>query len=327
MTRRVFLVLVVACALVLTASSVQAQIDRQPAKGMRQVIAPVAGDFELHPGIRGPRPEGPAIAPAKPPMSPALQASPITGLMGYHAGFQTGAYYPEGVATSFRGDRFYFTQDGDCDVTMFKNRVFKDWRHVDYYLTSCRMAGALYIGTDHGVIWKIPEGGVPEVVGWDHWGDYVDAVDVDPATGDIYFLTEWYGYNYFYKIPAHAAVGEAEGLDYWGGEMCYGLAVKGNRIYVASYDYDCIWYYEKNSGDWWRAIEGLNGPTDVDFDRLGNMYIAEWDSGTIAMVKEGRTSAGRIAAGFSTPWRLQVDGTGQIFVADYYGWGIWKLFK
>jgi sugar lactone lactonase YvrE len=105
------------------------------------------------------------------------------------------------------------------------------------------------------------------------------------------------------------------------------LAVRGNRILTTDYYDDAVYSCDKEGTDWYPMLYGFYGPMDLCFDKQGNLFVAEWDGGNVARVRAGKASIARIATGMETANCLEVDGRNEIFVTDYTGRTIWKLFK
>ncbi len=339
MTRKIGALLVLVCILALAAGSVLAQEEKVPGPGYFKARSAVAPALAKHRGTPGSHPPYSLAGSGKPALrhpSPrtTATASPTTGLLGYHASLQqSNLYYPMGIGVSYRGDRTYFTEVDDCDVYLLYNRQYKTYLHVDWYAGPIRNRGNLYFTASdngYGDIYKIGPGANEEWIGWGGYGcDWISAIDVDMVTGNVYFIMNC-DYDYWtmlYVLPAKDFGGEAILLDEWYGEPCWGLAVKGNKIYSTDYYSGSVWVCDKYGDNWEEILYGFNGPTDLGFDKQGNLFVAEWSGGNVARVRAGSTNIGRIAVGLSSPYYLELDGLGQIFLTDYYAGTIWKFWK
>lgn len=245
--------------------------------------------------------------------------------LGYHAAFLDLFYSPEGIGVSTRGDTVYLTDDGDS-IFRDRNHTIKGFPTPGTGLLAARLRGAIYAGDGIGQIWKIDEESVTPR-GHDLYGDVVTALDADPATGTVYFITQYSSglWNYLYKLPPGATT--ATLITSWPDIPSWGLALKGNWLYISSYYGDAISRINKNGGSFEPAVAGLDGPTDICFDKQGNLFVAEYKGGSIARVKAGTGSIARIALGFVDPFYLQLDAQGDIFLTDPGSGEIWKLWK
>jgi hypothetical protein len=354
MRRKIQVLWVVLCILSLMAGTVLAQGKADPNRKLK---------------VRMPAASG-AVQGQKPPSHPPLKKDAvnngvvITTQLGYKAGLLLdNLYYPTGIGVSTRGDSIFFTQEntqensfGSTNLTQEDSIVSNVYWHHDHtittipipadYLQACRVRGALYVGSGYGEVFKVVDRQYVTYLGDDYYGDYIAALDVDLATGTVYFVVNYYngvpdGYEYWsglYKLPRNSTT--AILMDEWYDEPCWGLAVKGNLLYITDYVNDSIWTYPKKGGDWNEIVFDLDGPTDIGFDKLGNMFVAEWDGGSIARVKAGSWNGGtvptlkagsqnivRIASGFYSPFYLQLDGYNNIYFTDNYMGQIWKLRK
>ncbi len=63
---------------------------------------------------------------------------------------------------------------------------------------------------------------------------------------------------------------------------------------------------------------GLNDPYAVAFDAAGNLYVANYQNGSVSEVPPGGGLAKTFAAGFDNPTGLAFDSAGNLYVADGY---------
>jgi hypothetical protein len=283
--------------------------------------------------IEPPRSTGPRHPTAGKITAPKVGIPGPVGLLGYKASIQIGGlYYPNGIGVSTQGDRIYFAQQTDSDLYCLFNKKLKTIPSVSPWPHSLRMRGSLYVGDAYGGIFRVDDQNNSTLLGYDYYGDDVAALDVDLATGAVYFVTNYWFDDYntwsgLYKLPASAAPEEAALLSWWYDAPCWGLIVKGDVIYTTDYWADSVWICDKYGESWSEVLTGLYGPTGLDFDSLGNMFVAEWDGGSVAAVKAGTTAIGRIGYGFDSPYYLQVDGRNSVYLTDMYAELIWKLKK
>ena len=340
MTRSVKVLLVLVCILALAAGFALAQDEKIPGPKGSIHARSVAPTALKHRGTQGsPHPPYSLASSGTPaPKRPAARTTAptplVTGLLGYHAGLQySGLYDPYGIAVSYRGDRIYFTEYDDSDVYLLYNKQYKTYLDIDWYAGPIRNRGNLYFtASDYGYgdIYRIGPEGKVQPLGWAGYGcDYISAIDVDLATGAVYFTmncgeSDWSGL--FVLLPRDFG-GEATLLDWWYGDPCYGLAVKGNKIYTTSYWYDTVWVCDKWAEDWDLFLSGFDGPCDLGFDKLGNLFVAEWDGGSVARVRPGSANVARIAVGLYDPYYLEIDGLNRVFVSDTHAGNIWMFWK
>jgi hypothetical protein len=322
MTRKIQVLLVVVCILSLMAGTVLAQGKADPNRKLkvRMPAASVAIQGQKtpsHPPLNNKTVNGPAV---------------ITTQLGYQASLHLdGLYYPMGIGVSWRGDTILFTQGySSGNVYWHHDKTIDAIPTPESYLRVCRERGALYVGSGYGEVYKVVDRQYVTYLGEDWYGDDIAALDVDMATGAVYFVTNYYGYDYdwsgLYKLSPNTT--EAILIDSWWDEPCWGLAVKGNYLYITDYYNDSVWKTPKKGGPWTEIVFDLDGPTDICFDKLGNMFVAEYRGGSIARVKAGGAhDIVRIATGFYSPYYLQLDGSNNIYFTDYNMGQIWKLRK
>ncbi len=338
MTRKVKVLSVLVCILALAAGSVLAQEEKVPGQGFlkgRSSVAPAPAKHRGTPGSHPPYSLATSGKPAlrHPAASATVTGAPVTGLLGYHPSLQLSSIYgPYGIGVSYKGDRIYFTESNDCDVYYFQDKDYKTYEHIGWYAGPIRNRGNLYstYSDGYGDIVKTGPGGDTQWIGWQGFGcDYISAIDVDRLTGDVYFMmncgqSSWAG---IFVLPAKDFGGRAISLDEWYGDQCYGIAVKGNKLYTTSYWYGSVYVCDKFAENWDEILTGFNGPTDLGFDKLGNLFVAEWNSGSVARVRPGSTNVARIAVGLGSPFYLEIDGLNRVFVTDMVAGNIWMFWK
>ena len=325
MIRKVQVFLVVLCILSLMAGTALAQGKADPNRRLKTRTAVATALALGQPSL------------IHPPLNTKAVSAPIpiTTQLGYQASLQLGGlYYPSGIGVSWRGDTILFAQDeGSGNVYWHHDHIIDAIPTPTSYLHAARERGAFYVGSYYGEVYKVVDRQYVSLRGWDEYGDDIAALDVDLATGTVYFTTNYYdgGYGEYwtglYALPKNTS--SAILMDWWWDEPCWGIAVKGNFLYITDYYNDSIWKYPKQVqyGPWLEFVFGLDGPTDICFDKLGNMFVAEWGGGSIARVKAGSYNIVRIASGLISPYYLQLDGSDNIYFTDYDMGAIWKLKK
>lgn len=248
---------------------------------------------------------------------------------GYRAGLLfDNLYYPAGIGVSARGDCVVHTE---WDSYIYMNLqglnsvidTGSDELHVLRY-----RGGGIYAGDVYGSVWKSDDRNTAAYLGSEYYGDDICGLDVDPMSGAVWFITNWedgYWWSGLWKLMPGST--DAILVDSWEDEPGWGLAVKGDNIYVSDWYGDSVWKYNKPTGNWYEILFGFEGPTDIGFDSAGNMYVAEYGGGNLAMVKNGSTKINRIAWGFYEPYYLELDQYGNIYLTDYGTWQIWKIRK
>ncbi len=268
---------------------------------------------------------GPFHPPERGKVGVSTDSLVIQTALGFQARFLDSWTRPIGIGVSSNGDTIYFT-DLSNDIFRDRSHTIKSFPTPGSGLFACRLRGALYVGDGNGDIWKLDQGQVTPR-GHDPNGYPVSAIDVDTATGTVYFLTQYLGglMNYLYKLPPNVTTGVL--IKSWPDLPGWGLAVKGNWLYVSDYHGNSISRISKNGGSFFLVSTGLSGPMDIGFDKLGNLFVAEWFGGSIARIKAGGGNIVRIATGFLEPFYLQLDGSGNIYLTDFGAGEIWKLSK
>jgi hypothetical protein len=342
MKPRNFVLLAVLCALLLTAGFVPAQdqarqknplLDKATSEYLPPQYSADPANPRLDrmlPAVRQARNQSGLHHPPQPKASVGTDGVLITTQFGYKAKLWSyGLNYVDGIGVSQRGDSVYYDDDYGYYVYRDRNHKVTGIPVAPTLLHAMRLRGALYVGTEHGDIFKLDPANGVTFAGYDIYGDDVAGLDVDTETGTVYFVTNYYyGYGYWtglYKLPSNT--NQAILLDNWEDAPSWGLAVKGSHIYVSDYYYGEVWRTDKNGDYWERYASDLWGPTDICFDTTGNLFVAEWDDGSVAVVKAVTQVLGRIAYGFFTPYYLQLDKLNAIYLADCYAGEIWKLWK
>jgi len=256
--------------------------------------------------------------------------SKVTTYLGYRAAVMAeGLYYPDAIAVSSRGDSIYFGEGGSGDIFRLLNQKIASTPVSFDDVEVARLRNAFYVGDDYGEIYKLgPAGKYQHQASTPAPFDvYVSGLDIDPVSGAIYYVVNsWDDYeSALFKLPAGSDTPIY--LDSWEEDPSWGLAVKGKYLYVTDYYSDSLWSFSLESGDWEEIVTGLGGPTDICFDKLGNLFVAGYSDGTIYRIKAGTWAVSTIADGLYEPFRLQLDASNRIYFTDYGAGIIWKLFK
>lgn len=148
-------------------------------------------------------------------------------------------------------------------------------------------------------------------------------LDIDPSTGTIYFIDATN--DVLYRLPnfdGHTAqpIASLPGSS-------WGLAVRGDYVYVSFYNSGTIMRIPKSGGAWKTFASGLGGPTGIDFDKKGNLYVVDWSNGRILRINSGTRTAQTIASGFDFPFYIAADGNNNVYFGEYYSGCLWKLTR
>src|SRR5262249_12533967 len=69
-------------------------------------------------------------------------------------------------------------------------------------------------------------------------------------------------------------------------------------------------------------LTGLNGPSALAVDAAGNLYVANFNGGTVSVFAPGSTAPTATLTGLRNPQALAVDARGNLFVANgFNGFG------
>ncbi len=299
-------------------------------KTFRRIVVPILGILFLASAVfagststwtRHAREVDPAKAPAGP--------SSIWTTDHYKAIPLVSVPWPTGLGVSVTGDTVYINSWTGNAYRYRPGQALEVGSGAPPLLAG-RLWGKYYFGMDGGFVGYVGSGLSFDIFMFPFGPDLeTTALDVDRVTGIVYFaITDWYnGYCVFFKYtPSTGTVDYLFDEDY---SPCYGIAVRGNYVYF-SFEYDdVVLRVDKRApgGRWQLVAEGLNGPDDIQFDAKGNMFVAEWDSGTIASIPAGTTKVKRIASGFFGPGYLGMDKYGNVYVSEYAGGVVWELKK
>jgi len=195
------------------------------------------------------------------------------------------------------------------------------------WLTACRFQPnyGFFVGDGAGNIFKL-DNSVPQLKPLYTISDtFVTALDVDPAKGDIYFIVELYPSGtafYLYRLPRG---GHSPKLLMTLPFESYGLAIRGNSLYITDFNDGVLYRTSKAGGKLVPVPSGFNGPTDIVADAGGNLYLTEWSAGNIVAINSGATKLDRIATGFFSPLGIGVDAQGNLYFTEEYKGTLWKL--
>jgi hypothetical protein len=185
-------------------------------------------------------------------------------------------------------------------------------------LTASRMSGLSYVtGDDRGNIYML-SGKSLKLLTSIKDGD-IFGLDID-KNGDVYFIDD--DHQVLYRLPRGSIVAVTVATLPFES---YGVAVKGNTLYVSDFDGGNIYTLPKTGGSLTLFASGLDLPEDIVFDRMGNLYTSEW-YGNIAFIRAGSKAIKIIATGFENPLGLGIDMAGYLYFTDYGAGKLW-MFK
>jgi DNA-binding beta-propeller fold protein YncE len=206
----------------------------------------------------------------------------------------------------------------DCGLwRYFRGSQYLIFQGVPFH--SSRMRGTRYVvGDDAGDIFEL-SGKLLKLLATLGRG-YITGLDVD-KNGDVYFIEN--SLEVLYRLPKGSSVPVAVARL---GFASWGVAVKGNALYVSDCSGENIYTLPKTGGSLTLFVSGLVGPCDLIFDRMGNLYIAEYGGGSIAFIRAGSTTVKRIATGFTNPYYIGLDVAGYVYFTDFATGKLW-MFK
>jgi hypothetical protein len=260
-----------------------------------------------HPADRtvlpGALPAGPIITSVE--YSLVLLASGLSSIRGLGVPPPAGRIFVDDY-----GGEVYLYQNGSFDPTgigdePFSGRYFKGYYFGDYY----------------GNIFKLVNGKAKHLASMP--GSLISALAVDPANGCVYFATTWESMG-IYKLRKGSSKPKlllSIPFD------CYGLALRGDALYISDYDSGNIYRMPKRGGSLRLLYSGLSGPCDLIFDQGGNLYIAEWNGGRVMAVKAGTADPVAIAEGFGYLFGIDLDKYGNVYFTEDDGGRLWMLQK
>ncbi len=227
---------------------------------------------------------------------------------------------PRGLGVFPKGRDVLFNTEDDSSLYRYRYGM------VSFILTTSteplqasRYRGGYYVGNNIGNIYKLKPEGLQSIMlavpGW------ISALDVDPATGDIYFIAQG---TVLFRLPKGSTIPVGLGnvpFESWG------IAVRSNHLYISQYDTGLIYKMPKKGGALTVAFTGLNGPTDLVFNKEGDLFIAEYGGGSVAYIPCSFSSIKRIGWGFSEPYYIGVDLNDNVYFTDFGTYSLWLLKK
>jgi len=80
----------------------------------------------------------------------------------------------------------------------------------------------------------------------------------------------------------------------------------------------------------WKIIGGstqLSSPSDVTYDPMGNIYVADTGNGRIQLFLNGKSNGTTIASSFAAPVSVKLDNQLNLYVADFDNSRIQKFVR
>jgi DNA-binding beta-propeller fold protein YncE len=226
---------------------------------------------------------------------------------------------PRGLGVKPKGGEVYVVTENDHGLWHYQGGTLTFIMTTPVLMHGSRYKGGYLVGGEDGSIRKYVGGTTLKILTSYLTGD-VYSLDVDAATGAVYFTSS----TNVYRLPKGRTTPEY--LTSLPGNS-WGIAVKGNYLYITQYDYDLIYRMRKTGGPLSTFATGLNGPTDLVFDRHGNLYVAEFNSGSIAAIRARTSTVERIGWGFGEPYYIGVDRQGNVVFSDFGTYYLWVLKK
>lgn len=254
-------------------------------------------------------------------VAPTLPLMPST-VPGYDAQLLgSGMDDPWGVGVLPKGRDAFVNDSGDNTLWRYRYGTFSQIMTTGTSLEAGRYRGRYYVGDNLGHIYKFKAGVGLESIMFAVPGPIM-ALDVDPANGDIYFIANG---NVPFRLPKGSQF--PVGLGIVLPNQSYGIAVRSRHLYISQYDTGLIYRLPKKGGALTVAFSGLNGPTDLVFNKDGDLFVAEYNGGSIAHIPSTFSSIKRIAWGFIEPFTLGVDLNDNVILVDNGAAELWLLKK
>lgn len=187
-------------------------------------------------------------------------------------------------------------------------------------------AGNMYVSAHRdNAIWRFAPDGRASIV-------VQDAALMNPRgilidAWDNLYVSSWSGKAIF-KVDVHTGAFTTYAQD---GDLDnpWGLAInRAGDIFVANYGNDKIVKLASGSAAptvfATTASAGLGGPSRLAFDLEENLYVSNWDAGTVARI-DGNGNGGPLAGGMSNPGGVAVDSSGNVFVAAQGNHAVYKV--
>ncbi len=238
-----------------------------------------------------------------------------------------GLCYPSGIGAFPERNRVLFNTQCDYQLWYFYLGTLTAVPVPASVYHASRYNGGFFVGDDYGYIYQLkdgPEPGLETLARITHSLNYILGLDVDPVTRSIYVVSDRLP-SYLNVLPQQgrgAPITLANlGFDSWG------VAVRGNYLYVSDTYGGRIWRIKKTGGPLTVYASGFNGPTDIIADSKGNLYVAEFFGGSVKMIPAYTTKTKTIAWGMSMPYYLGLDSRGDIYVSDFDAGIVWMLKK
>jgi len=151
----------------------------------------------------------------------------------------------------------------------------------------------------------------------------VTALTVDPVTATIYFFNQ-YSQN-LYRLPNFD--GHTPQLIAHLPLITFGLAIKGNVIYISEAYGGRIYKMPKSGGKLTLFMSGFASPCGIEFDQYGNLFVADYVARAVARVRRNTKKIEWIGSGFETPFFIAVDGKGNVYFTDFGAGEVWELTR
>lgn len=301
----------VGCVILLLAGSLPAGTKLPP---LKPTSAPAA-------------PPAPSYKPLIPETIPAYKATLIASGLDKPAGVGVNRYGQYAFVNEFGGNRLWRYQPGGM-LSLYTDFGLDEG--LDFYPSAGKMWNQYYFGNNWGGLYRIEADGSRTWV-WNYGGPgcTITAIGIDHSTGLVYFMLTWWAgtpiTTNLYRFDPRTGQGV-----WFGGfdDISYGIAVKGNLVYISLYNSGTIVREDKRDLGNVKDVfaSGLGGPSDMEFDAAGNLYFTE-GVGRVSVIKAGTRAAKPLGWGFSGPLGLALNPKGDIFFSDYYGGALWVLKK
>ena len=195
-------------------------------------------------------------------------------------------------------------------------------------------------GTIHGVVHKetlLPNGKYARAtIGYGFLVPWSVAVD---GSGNVYIADQFY--SAVFKETLQSDGSYVQTMIGSGFRAPNGVAVDGSgNVYIADfgyfYEYGAVYKETLSNGNYIQSEigSGWGSPAGVAVDGSGNVYVADWGTaglnGNVRPSVRKETPSGdnylqtEIGSGWLAPYAIAVDGSGNIFVLDYWQASVYR---
>jgi DNA-binding beta-propeller fold protein YncE len=279
------------------------------ALALTQVQARSGDPVDRNPALRGVPPGVQIVLPSTAPGYKIITLA--SGLMS-----------PRGVGVKPSGAYVYVCTEDDYSLWVYHDGAIHRLLTMpspDAALHASRYRAGYIAGSDLGQVIKFAGGAGHNLLAVPY-SDVITALDVDRSNGDIYFAVT----SEVYRLPKgqNTAVHITTLPD-----TTWGLAVRGSQLYISQSIEGLIYRMPKSGGPLTTIASGLTGPCDLGFDGAGNLYVCDFNGGTIERLRAGTWARKTIVWDLGFPYYLGLDSKGNIYFSDFERGILYKVKK